>query len=419
MRGSERMSQIEKALEKMCQFTYFFSNMDTIFVDTTKQIKWELGHNQVPTALKPYFRDPTELLELYEESDDTVVFHTSSLKIHYISAVVYAVEGNILGTVVTGPYLLEEPSSFFIQDVLFENHLPISLKHILTQYYSSLPIITPYKGNMIAEFLTYHTTQMHQWTKESFQIEHKTYPVKLENNLAPFQVKENTKQSLHSIEKRYAIQNELMHAVEKGNREKAEKIIREDLASLEKPPDRIPNDPLRSRKNMSFAFNTTLRIAVERGGLHPIYIDSISEKFAIKIEKASTLKQISEIETQMVNEYSEAVNKLSLKQYNYKIRQAIEYIRTHLGEDLSLNAVSAAIDSSPHELSRQFKKQTGKSLTDYINEQRIIEALYLIDNQHLSITDISLMVGFNDVNYFTKVFKKHKGMTPSHYRKGK
>ncbi|WP_404331696.1 helix-turn-helix domain-containing protein [Mesobacillus maritimus] len=414
------MLQKEKALEKMCQFTYFFSNMDTIFVDSMNHIKWELGHNKVPTALKPYFSDPIDLLDLYENhSEHTVVFHTSSLRTNYISSEVNDEERNILGTIVTGPYLLEEPGSFFIQDVLFENNLPISLKHILTEYFSSLPIISPYKGKMIAEFLAYHTTKMHLWTLDDSQIEHKTYPAKAENNVPSHQLKENTKQSLDTIEKRYEIQNELMYAVEKGDREIAEKIIREDFALLEKLPDRIPNDPLRSRKNMSFAFNTTLRIAAEKGGLHPVYIDSISEKFAIKIEKTSTLNQISGIETQMVNEYCEAVNKLSLKQYNYKIRKAIEYIRTNISEDLSLNTISAAIDSSPHELSRQFKKQTNKSLTDYINEQRILEAIYLIDNHHLSITDISLMVGFNDVNYFTKVFKKLKGMTPSHYRKGK
>jgi two-component system, response regulator YesN len=410
----------EKALEKMCQFTYYFSNMDTIFVDSTKHIKWELGHNQVPTALKPYISDPVDLLDLNEyHSDHTVVFHTSSLRTHYISSEVYDEERKIVGTIVTGPYLLEEPGSFFIQDILFEKNLPISLKRILTEYFSSLPIITPYKGKMIAEFLAYHTTKMHQWTSGGLQIEQKTYPVKSEYRVPSYQLKENTKQSLHTIEQRYEIQNELMYAVEKGDREKAEKIIREDFALLEKLPDRIPNDPLRSRKNMSYAFNTTLRIAAERGGLHPLYIDSISEKFAINIEKTSTLNQISMIETQMVNEYCEAVKKLSLKEYNFMIRKAIEYIRTHLGEDLSLKTISTAIDSSPYELSRQFKQQTGKNITDYINEQRILEAIYLIDNQHLSITDISLMVGFNDVNYFTKVFKKHKGITPSHFRKGK
>lgn len=414
------MSHTEKALEKMCQFTYYFSNMDTIFVDTEKQIKWELGHNQVPTALIPHFRNPVDLLDLNENhSDPRVVFHTSSLRTHYISSEVYDEERNRLGTIVTGPYLLEEPGSFFIQDVLFEYNLPISLKHTLTEYFSSLPVITPYKSKMIAEFLAYHTTKMHQWTSESLQIEHKTYPVKTEMNVPSYQLKENTKQSLRAIERRYEVQNKLMYAVEKGDREIAEKIIREDFALVEKLPDRIPNDPLRSRKNMSFVFNTTLRIAAERGGLPPVYVDSISEKFAIKIEKSSTLKHIAGIETQMVNEYCDAVKKLSLKNYNYKVRQAIEYIRTHLGEDLSLNTISDAIDSSPHELSRQFKKQTGKSLTDYINEQRIIEAIYLIENQHFSITDIALMVGFNDVNYFTKVFKKLKGMTPSHYRKGK
>ena len=68
-------------------------------------------------------------------------------------------------------------------------------------------------------------------------------------------------------------------------------------------------------------------------------------------------------------------------------------------------------------LSRKFKKETGQSLTDYINKLRIKEALYMMENHNLSITDIAYMTGFNDVNYFTKVFKKYKRMTPSSYRK--
>ncbi|HVH96008.1 MAG TPA: AraC family transcriptional regulator, partial [Bacillus sp. (in: firmicutes)] len=146
-------------------------------------------------------------------------------------------------------------------------------------------------------------------------------------------------------------------------------------------------------------------------------IHSISEKFAIQIEKTTSIQQLADLQTVMLREYCAAVRKYSLKNYSFPIRKAIEYIRFHLEQELSLETISAAIHSSTYELSRKFKKETGQTLTDYINTLRIKEALYIMENRNLSITDIAYMTGFNDVNYFTKVFKKLKGITPSTYRK--
>ena len=184
-----------------------------------------------------------------------------------------------------------------------------------------------------------------------------------------------------------------------------------------RPP--VPKkNPLRSQKNLAITFNTCLRIAAERGGLSPIVIHSISEKFAVQIEKTSSLKQLRELESVMLREYCEAVRKFSLKHYSFAIRKAVEYIHLNIEQELSLDTISEAIQVSKYELSRNFKKKTGRSITDYINNQRIKEASNLLENHNLNITDIAYMVGFNDVNYFTKMFKKMRGMTPSEYRRG-
>jgi YesN/AraC family two-component response regulator len=196
-----------------------------------------------------------------------------------------------------------------------------------------------------------------------------------------------------------------------------EKFMNEDFFSLKKMPDRIPNDPLRSLKNISFVINTLLRKASEKGGLHPFYIHSISEKFAIQIEKSSSIRELIDLHDKMMFEYCDSVKKFSLKNYNYITRKAIEFIRLNLDKNLSLEGISSAIDANSYELSRQFNKETGQTITEYINKQRINEAIPILDNQNISITSIAHMVGFNDVNYFTKVFKQLKGITPSQYRK--
>lgn len=57
------------------------------------------------------------------------------------------------------------------------------------------------------------------------------------------------------------------------------------------------------------------------------------------------------------------------------------------------------------------------TITDYINKNRIKEAKLYLQGDNVSITEVSLMVGFNDLNYFCRVFKKFTSMTPSQYIK--
>jgi AraC-like DNA-binding protein len=412
------MQKFEKAIKKVGQFICFFTKMDTIFIDKDSNIILEYGHNQLPETLQPYKKEIHKQLSQERFNDDfDIQFHTNELKTYYISAKLYNQGKDILGTMIVGPFLLEKPSSSLVQDVLFHNKVPISLKNTITQYYLSLPLISEYEVGMIAEFLAYHTANMDNLTNYRPKIGKVTnhFQNKLED--FPTTIQDHPKTSVETVEKRYSFQNELMSAVEQGDVAKAEKIVNEDMPLIENIPIRIPNDPLRSEKNLAFVFNTCLRIAVERGGLHPLYIHSVSEKFAIQIEKTISIQQLTDLKIVILREYCAAVRKYSLKNYSFLIRKAIEYIRLHLEQELGLETISAAIHSSTYELSRKFKKETGQTLTDYINILRIKEALYIMENRNLSITDIAYMTGFNDVSYFTKVFKKLKGVTPSTYRK--
>ncbi|PFP30296.1 hypothetical protein COJ96_06185 [Bacillus sp. AFS073361] len=407
-------------LERLCKFAFSFSHIDTIFIDLKSQIISEFGHNQVPEPLKGYFGNFHSLLNLHDlATEPDVLFHSSSYKINFISAKLYRQE-DYIGSIVVGPFLFEEPTSLMIHDILFTNKFSISLSHIMEQFYLSLPLISTYKAQTIAEFLAYLFSNFNRddSSLRKITIGKINYSLHSEYPMISDAVKINARPSIATIEERYRTQNDLMSAVESGNRAKLDKVLNEGMFLFEKIPDRIPNDPLRSRKNLAFVNNTVLRISAERGGLHPVYIDSISEKFAIQIEKTSSIQQLLDLQMQMYYEYCDAVKKLSLKNFNHLIRKAIEYIRLNLDQDLRLDTISNAIQSNSYELSRQFKKETGKSITEYINKLRINEAIKIMENESLSITDIALLVGFNDVNYFTKVFKKINGITPSEFRKG-
>ena len=89
----------------------------------------------------------------------------------------------------------------------------------------------------------------------------------------------------------------------------------------------------------------------------------------------------------------------------------------HYSEYLSLSVIARALNVNASYLSSQFKKMTGSTVTEYINSTRIKHALPLLAQSNRSIEDIAASCGFDDMNYFARVFKKVQGISPSAYRK--
>ena len=106
----------------------------------------------------------------------------------------------------------------------------------------------------------------------------------------------------------------------------------------------------------------------------------------------------------------------SLRTYSKPIQNIINYISFNLTADLSLNALSEEFMLNSSYLSTLFKKETGVTLTNFVNNKRIEHAIYLLNTTQSAIQDIAAQCGINDVNYFTKLFKKLKNMTPTQYR---
>ena len=98
--------------------------------------------------------------------------------------------------------------------------------------------------------------------------------------------------------------------------------------------------------------------------------------------------------------------------------KARTYIDEHYKEDLSLQDVAGYLGYSDVYFCKMFKQNIGKSFIVYLNELRIEKAKKLLSRPEINIKDISAEAGFRDANYFTRVFKRMVGMTPSEYRNG-
>lgn len=100
-----------------------------------------------------------------------------------------------------------------------------------------------------------------------------------------------------------------------------------------------------------------------------------------------------------------------------RIKPVLEYIEANYSQGLSLGDLAAVAGMNPKYFCRVFRSLTHHSPVDYLNFYRIEQAAYLLDSTELSVTEVGNRCGFWESSYFTKVFRKYKGITPAQYRK--
>jgi two-component system response regulator YesN len=99
------------------------------------------------------------------------------------------------------------------------------------------------------------------------------------------------------------------------------------------------------------------------------------------------------------------------------IRHAVSYIKEHFWEELTLEDVAQEVHFSPYYVSRLFKEELGLTFIEYLTKIRIDEAKRLLLETNMTVSEISDLVGYQDPSYFTKVFKKREGVTPTQFRR--
>ena len=101
----------------------------------------------------------------------------------------------------------------------------------------------------------------------------------------------------------------------------------------------------------------------------------------------------------------------------HHLRIVLEYVDKHYSENISLSQLASLSNMSNQHFCRVFKSITGKRPMDYINYLRINKAVGLLEKSDFNISEIAMAVGFDDSNYFSRLFKKYQKTSPSAIRK--
>ncbi len=94
-----------------------------------------------------------------------------------------------------------------------------------------------------------------------------------------------------------------------------------------------------------------------------------------------------------------------------------EFIAEHIGKPLTLSEISGTVFLSPNYCNHIFKSQTGETITDYVLRVKMEQARHLLLTSPLSLTDIASALGYKEYSYFSRIFKKESGLSPSAFRR--
>lgn len=174
----------------------------------------------------------------------------------------------------------------------------------------------------------------------------------------------------------------------------------------------------------------------ERAIMYQSYLESICQRFETK-ESDSHMVVLNAVDThhlqrcmsglELINHIQPApvvrTNPQPARYYgkeshdvNNNLRKALHYINENLSRPLTLEDVAQRIYLSPSYLSRLFKKDFNVNFIDYINLQKVALAEKKMLAGPISINKLAKQLGFSQASYFTKIFKKKCGLTPSKYR---
>jgi AraC-like DNA-binding protein len=99
-----------------------------------------------------------------------------------------------------------------------------------------------------------------------------------------------------------------------------------------------------------------------------------------------------------------------------RLKRVLEYIEAHLGENISLTELARHSSLSVYYFATQFRKSTGLSPHQFILQRRVHRARELLRTTSLTVLDVSLDLGFQHQNNFTRAFRRVTGMTPTRFR---
>ena len=155
-----------------------------------------------------------------------------------------------------------------------------------------------------------------------------------------------------------------------------------------------------------------------KSGVSASDLTRIKQFYLGRIDASRSLDDLHQLIISAIFEFTKCVKEhLTEKTDNPVINRVIHYIKVNINMKLLAEDIANALRINQHYLFIKFKQETGKTLTQFINEEKIKKACYYLMFTDKSLLEIATYLSFSSQSYFQTIFKKIKGQTPTEWRK--
>lgn len=178
------------------------------------------------------------------------------------------------------------------------------------------------------------------------------------------------------------------------------------------------SEPLRQMKTSNIVFTSLVCRAAMEGGLSPEVAYSLGDSYIQAVENCRDSGELSALATAMYHDFIYRVHYLHANpNYSHAIQKCCDYIELSIDRKICAADLAGLVGYTEYYLTEKFKKETGKSVSEYIRQMKIDRAKVLLQSTNMSVQEIAERLAFNTPNYFIQCFREQEGMTPAAYRK--
>lgn len=325
------------------------------------------------------------------------------------------IDGEHLGSIICGQVLMWEPEDFFWIELKAMNKSITEEFGPLMEAAKKLKVVSGEKVQAAADllFVAANSIMKSGWESLRHRQELARQQSLLNEEIQNRKALEE-KLNAQNFELTYSLEKEreLVSKVKLDDQKAATRVLRELLADIFIAG--AANLP--SIKARVLELLVVISRACAEAGAEFSHILEINSDFLQEISSVSTIEEIDLGAVQALEKYMKAVQRNNKVKNHQIINKIKEYIRSHFDQGLTLEEIAESVYLSPYYISRIFKEEQGITVMDYLTKVRIEEAKKLLRNPRYNIDEISGKLGYSDPSYFSKVFRRYEGLSPSQFR---
>lgn len=334
--------------------------------------------------------------------NDTPILLTSTIGLTWIAAPEYEAD-ELCHVYVIGPVFTANASERSILQMAQDMDISVSLRTSFLEQIKTVPIV------MIPAFCRYGAMLHFCITGQKINA----YDLLQAKSAGRVRRSGEPQPEKHGI---WMTEQLLLRMVEEGNLN-YQTVLQEQ--QVHGKVGTLAENSLRQSKNEIIVWIALCTRAAIRGGLEVETAFNFSDYYIQCVEGCQTVAEAYRYSSEMYDTFVHKVNRCKNLNYSQAVMACIDYVQFHVQEKIDLDVMAQHLGYTGYYLTNKFKKETGKSLNNFISEQKVERAKLLLTSTGKSLTDISDELNFTSLSYFGAVFKKLTGMSPSAYRLSK